>query len=164
MDMILFEDRIKYDPWVKLALGIPFVLLVVLGILFAIDAYYSDIFPREPGKESGLAAVVFAASIVLVLAVYWFFLPRKISVFQKGIKITFGAFSWNIPFETLRSVRAARGIIVWYGYSCITSYGSQIEILRKKRMKIRVSPNRRDQFLEHADRAFAEWKRTHGII
>jgi len=47
MDLIIFEDSIKYDAWVKLFLVFPLVLLIVLGTLFYIDAHYSDIFPKD---------------------------------------------------------------------------------------------------------------------
>ena len=161
MDFIIFEDDIKYDPWVKFLLGLSFVLLVVLGILFYVDAHDADIFPKEPAAESGTGSVVLFVSAVLLLAVYWLILPRKIAVSQEGIVLKFRSFKWNLPFRTIKSIKAARGIIVWWGHSWITSYGSQIEIARKYRLKIRVSPSRRDQFLEYANKALADWQNTH---
>jgi len=157
MDLIIFEDGIKYDAWMKPFLVFPLVLLIVLGILFYIDAHDSDIFPKEPATESKIASAVLFASTVFVLAVYWLFLPRKIFVTQEGIKLKFGSFSWNIPYQTIESVKPAKGMIVWWAHSFITSYGSQIEIVRKNRFKIRVSPSRRDEFLQHANKALADW-------
>ena len=160
MDLIIFEDRIKYDAWVKPMLVFPLVLLIVLGILFYVDAHYSDLFPKEPATESKTASVVLFASAVFVLAVYWLFLPRKIYVTQEKIKLRFGGFDWNIRYKTIKSVKPAKGIIVWWAHSFITSYGSQIEIVRKNRLKIRVSPCRRDQFLEYANKAHSDWMRA----
>jgi uncharacterized protein (DUF983 family) len=34
MDLVLFEDSIKYDLWVKIALVFPIILLIALGFLF----------------------------------------------------------------------------------------------------------------------------------
>jgi len=163
MDLIIFEDGIKYDAWMKPFLVFPLVLLIVLGTLFYIDAHDSDIFPKEPATESKLASAVLFASTVFVLAVYWLVLPRKIFVTQEGIKLKFGSFSWNIPYKSIESFKPAKGMIVWWAHSFITSYGSQIEIIRKNRLKIRVSPSRRDEFLQHANKALADWTHIHRL-
>jgi hypothetical protein len=163
MNLIIFEDNIKYDPWVTVVLVLSLVLLVVLGLLFYVDAYDLDIFPRESAAESRTGAVALFASAALVLATYWLFLPRKIAVSQDGIIIKFGGFKWKISFETIKSINAAKGIIVWWAHSWITSYGSQIEIIRRHRLKIRISPTRRDQFLGYANKALADWKNTHPL-
>ena len=80
-------------------------------------------------------------------------------IFEDSIKYDF----WIkvVLVATIRSINPASGIIVWWAHSWITSYRSQIEIIRKYRLKIRVSPSRRDQFLEYAHKAFADWKNTH---
>lgn len=160
MDPVIFEDSIKYDLWIKVVLVLSLVLLIVLGVLFDADARGSDIFPGEPAAESRTGSFVLFAAAVFLLAVYWLILPRTIAVSQEGLILRFRAFSWNIPFTTIRSIEPASGMIVWWAHSWITSYESQIEIIRKNRLKIRISPSRRDQFLEHAHKALADWKNT----
>jgi len=161
MDLVIFEDGIKYDPGIKIVLALSIVLLIVLGILFYVDAEDSDIFSGEPAAESRIGSFVLFASAVFLLAIFWLILPRTIAVSQEGLVLRFRAFSWNIPFATIKAIKPASGIIVFWAHSWITSYRSQIEITRKYRLKIRVSPSRRDLFLEHANRAFADWKSTH---
>lgn len=161
MDVVIFEDSIKYDLGIKVVLVLSLALLVSLGILFYADAYNSDIFPGESAAESRIGAFALFAATVFLLAVFWLILPRTIAVSQEGVILRFRAFSWNIPFATVKSIKSASGIIVWWAHSWITSYRSQIEITRKHRLKIRVSPSRRDLFLEYAHRAFADWTRTH---
>jgi len=161
MDLVIFEDSIKYDLGIKIVLVFSLMLLIVLGILFYVDAQDSDIFPGEPAAESRTGSFVLFAAAVFLLAVYWLILPRTIAVSQEGLILRFRAFSWNIPFATIKSVKPASGIIVWWAHSWITSYRSQIEIIRKYRLKIRISPSRRDQYLEYAHKAFADWKNTH---
>jgi len=161
MNLVIFEDNIKYDPGIKVLLAFSLVLLVVMGILFYADANGSDIFPGEPAAESRIGAFALFAATVFLLAVFWLILPRTIAVSQEGLILRFRAFSWNIPFATIKSIKPASGIIVFWAHSWITSYRSQIEITRKYRLKIRISPIQRDLFLEHASRAFVDWKTTH---
>jgi hypothetical protein len=161
MDLVIFEDSIKYDPGIKVVLVLSLVLLIVLGILFYVDAEDSDIFPGEPAAESRIGSFVLFAAAVFCLGVYWLILPRSIAVSQEGLILRFRAFNWEIPFATVKSIKSASGIIVWWAHSWITSYRSQIEIIRKHRLKIRVSPSRRDLFLEYAHKAFADWKNSH---
>ena len=161
MDLVIFEDSIKYDIGIKIVLIFSVGLLIVLGILFYVDARESDIFPGEPSAKSRTGSFVLFAAAVLLMAVYWLILPRTIAVSQKGLILRFRAFSWKVPFATIRSISPASGIIVWWAHSWMTSYRSQIEIIREYRLRIRVSPSRRDQFLEYAHKAFADWRNTH---
>lgn len=160
MDLVLFEDQIKYDPWVKIVIIFPVILLIALGVLFYIDANYKDVIPSESETDSNTAVIIILASVFFVLVIYWLSLPRKIYVLQDRIKLKFGQFFWSIPFETIKSVKPAKGIVVWRGFSSITSYSTQIEIVRSKRQNVRISPTRRDQFLVYVKRAMSDWKQT----
>jgi len=162
MDLVLFEDSIEYDLWVKAALVFPVILLIALGILFYIDAHYSDVIPSESETESNFGAIILFASVPFVLVVYWLLLPRKIYVLQDRIKIKLGQFYLNVSFDNIESVKPASGIIVLSSFSSITSFSSQIEIIRKRGLNWRVSPSKRDQFLEYVNRAMSDWKRTRG--
>ena len=162
MDLVLFEDRIKYDLWAKAALIFPIIFLLALGILFYIDAHYRDVIPSESESDSNTAAITIFASVLFVLVVYWLLLPRKIYVLQDRVKLKVGEFFWNVPFETIVSVKPAKGIIVWKGFSSITSWSSQVDIIRSKGQNIRISPARREQFLECVERAMSDWKRVQG--
>ncbi len=160
MDLVLFEDSIKYNFGVKIALIFPVILLIAMGMFFYVDAHYKDIIPKEPAKDSNTGALILFATAPFILFVYWMVLPRKVFVLQDRIRLQFGQFFWNIPFETVESVKASRGLGVWCLYSSITCYSTQIEIVRKRRGNIRVSPSRRDQFLDYVNRALSDWKRT----
>lgn len=162
MNLVLFEDSIKYDVWIKAALVFPIILLIALGILFYIDTHYSDVIPSESETESNFGAIILFASVPFVLVVYWLLLPKKIYVLQDRIKIKFGQFYLNVSFDNIESVKPARGIITFSSFSSITSFSTQIEIIRKRGLNWRVSPSRRDQFLEYVNRAISDWKRTRG--
>jgi len=160
MDLVLFQDQLKYDPLVKIAIISPVILLIALGILFYIDANYRDVIPSESKADSYTAALIIFASVLFVLVVYWLVLPRKIYILQDRLKLQMGQFYWNIHFETIESVKPATGIMFWRGISSITSYSTQIEIVRSKGQNIRISPTRREQFLEYAERAMSDWGQT----
>ena len=162
MNLVLFEDSIKYDLAVKIALVFPIILLIAMGILFYIDAHYSDVIPSESKAESNFGAIILFASVPFVLIVYWLLLPRKVYVLQDRIKIKLGQFFLNVSFDNIESVKPARGIIFFSSFSSITSYSTQIEIIRKKGLNWRICPSRRDQFLEYVERAMSDWKRTRG--
>lgn len=162
MEPVIFEDGIKYDRWVKVVLVFPLVLFIILGILFYIDARYSNIFPKETARKAMIAAIDLFVAVPLVLVIYRLSLPRKVYVFQDRIKIKFGAFFFNIRFETIESVNPSKGIMAMGGISFITSLKTQIEIVRKERWNVRVSPSQLDLFLGHAKRALSDWRRTHG--
>jgi hypothetical protein len=162
MGLVIYEDSIKYDRWVKIVLVFPVILFIILGILFYIDAKCADIFPGETARKAIIAAIDLFVSVPLVLVIYRLSLPRAIYIFQDRIKIKFGAFFFNIPFETIESVKAAKGIISRRTISSTTSFSTQIEIVRKARRNMRVSPSQREQFLGHANRALSDWRRTHG--
>ena len=160
MDLVLFQDQLKYDPLVKIAIISPVILLIALGILFYIDANYRDVIPSESKADSYTAALIIFASVLFVLVVYWLVLPRKIYILQDRLKLQMGQFTWNIPFETVESVKATKGIIAWRSVSSITSYSTQIEIIRSRGQNVRISPDRREQFLEYVERALYDWRRT----
>ena len=57
MDMIIFEDNIKYDGWVKPALIFPIFLVIGLGVMFYMDAHFSDILPNEPAADASILRI-----------------------------------------------------------------------------------------------------------
>jgi len=162
MSLVLFEDSIKYDLAVKIALIFPIIFLIASGILFYIDAHYSDVIPSESEPESNFGAIILFASVPFVLVVYWLLLPRKVYVLQDRIKIKLGQFFLNVSFDNIESVKPAKGIIIFSSFSSITSFSTQVEIIRKKGLNWRISPSRRDQFLEYVNRAISDWERTRG--
>ncbi len=161
MDMILYEDSFKWDLWLKLVLAFSVVLLLMLGILFYIDAQYRDIVPSEPAADSRAGAIVLFACTAFTLVLFWAIFPRRLYILEDRVRVKFGAFSLNIPFETIEIVRIAKGLelLKSSGISAATSLRNQVEIVRKKGGVVRVSPNRQDSFLESLEQARAAWRR-----
>lgn len=161
--MVLFEDQIKYDSIVKLLLAVPIILLIVLAVLFWMNASTQNIFPKESTADSEYAAYVLVASSILVIVIYRLVLPTSISVLTDRLRIRYGVFNWNIPYRDVTSVATAKGIPLFTMNSSVTAFGCQIEIVRERKMDIRVCPSRREQFLERANRALTDWQRMNSI-
>jgi hypothetical protein len=162
MDTILYEASFKYEHWAKILLAFPIILLIAMGIYFYNSARLQQGLSAVTAQGFQVASVVLFATAPFVLFVYWLVLPRKIYILQDRIRIKYGQFYWNVRFDTIESMKAARGIPLIWSNSSVTSYRNQIEIVRIKKMNIRLSPDNRDQFLDYANQTFAEWKRTLG--
>jgi hypothetical protein len=50
MNLILFEDKLKYDLWIKIVLVSSIILLLALAPLFYVDGYKQDVLKREPAR------------------------------------------------------------------------------------------------------------------
>lgn len=159
MEVVLLEDQVQYDLWLKVLLALSILVLVVIGILFYTDATSRDILPGETAKESRYGVYVIFAALVLESLIYWAVLPRKIYICQKRVRIKYGFFYYSIPFTAIQSASVSRGVALGAYISFLTSFKHQIEIVRKKGMSIRFSPTRVDLFLETLNLALSDWMR-----
>lgn len=159
--MILYEGSIKYETWTKVLLGVPIVLVIAMGIFFYNFAHFQNGISAETAYGFHVASIVLFATGPFILLIYWLVLPTKIYILQDRIRIKYGQFYWNIRFDTIESVKAAKGMPPLWSNSSVTSCRNQIEIVRKGRMNWRLSPDNRDQFLDHANRALSDWEQTH---
>ncbi|MDH4220686.1 MAG: PH domain-containing protein [Candidatus Aminicenantes bacterium] len=157
--MVLFEDSTKYELWTKVLLVFPVVLLIAMGAFFYNYAHHKDAIPSEVETSFHASSIALFATAPFILIVYWLVLPTKIYILQDRIRIKYGRFDWNIRFDTIESVKPAKGIPPLWSNSSVTSYRNQIEIVRIGRMNVRLSPSHRDQFVDHANRALSDWKR-----
>ena len=160
--MILYESSLRYETWAKILLGFPVVLVIVMGIFFYNFAHFQDEISSETAHGFHIASIVLFATAPFILLIYLLVIPTKIFIHQDKMRIKYGQFYWNVRFETIESVKAASGMPPIWSNSSVTSYRNQIEIVRIRNMNIRLSPDNRDQFLDHANRVIADWKRTHG--
>lgn len=162
MGGILYEFPLKYERWAKILLAFPPLLLVGMGILFARLARTPGLIPGETEPGLRIASWVLFATAPFILFVYWLVLPTKIFIHQDRIRVQYGRFYWNVRFDTIESVQATRGIPPAWSNSSVTSYRNQIEIVRKGRRSIRLSPDNRDRFLHQVNRTLSDWKRMQG--
>ncbi len=159
MDPIIFEDNVKYDLWFKIILVGSIVVLIAVGIMFFIDAYSRDILPEEPMEDSKIGAIIMFVATAFLLLVYGAVLPRKLFIYRDKIRIKYGLFFYNIPFSKIDFYAKTRGLPLGNYLISATSLKNQIEIVRKRGLKIRISPSRMDFFLEAFNRAVEDWEK-----
>lgn len=158
MEPVLFEDDVKYDLWLKIIIAGAVVVLVLLAGMFYVDAYLKDILPDEPAQDSKAGMLFMVATLVFVLMVYSAFLPKKFIILRDRLRIRSKLFSYSIPFSNVESFFRAKGLPLGYYLSSATSLKNQVEFVRKKGRRVRISPVRMDLFMEALERAFEEWK------
>ena len=159
MEPVLFEDEVKYDLWIKIILVGSIVVLIALGIMFSVDAYSRDILPEEPVEDSKIGAIILFSAAVFVLLVYRAVLPRKLFIYRDKIRIKSSLFFYNILFSKIESYSKTKGLPMGNYLSSPTSLKNQIEIVRKRGLKIRISPCRLNLFLEELNRAVEDWEK-----
>lgn len=159
--MVLFENTIKYEFWVKVLLAFPVILMIAMAAFFYHSAHYKDAVPNEVEIAFHTVSIVLFLTAPFILLVYWLVLPTKIYILQDRIRIKYGLFYWNVRFDTIETVKAAKGIPPLWSDGSVTSYRNQIEIVRKGKRNLRLSPSRRVPFVDHANRALSDWSRIH---
>jgi hypothetical protein len=162
MDRVLYECPLKYERWVKILLAFPIVLVTAMGFYFYYVASSQQGISAVTVHGFRVASIVLFATAPFILLIYWLVLPTKIFIHQDKIRIKYGQFHWNVRFDTVESVQATSGIPPAWSNSSVTSYRNQIEIVRKRRRNIRLSPDNRDQFLHQVNHALSDWKRMQG--
>jgi len=147
MDTVIYEDNPHYDVWLKGIMMLPAFFLII-GIYYLVTA------------QVGSAIGLFATG-VLMGAIYWAVFPRKYQILDSKIKIVLGGqFSFNVPFDNLELAGKPEGVSL--GINFATTFISEhiVEIKRKKGMKVNITPNDRDLFLENLNKAVYDWKRN----
>jgi hypothetical protein len=147
MDSIVYEDNPHYDVWLKGIMMLPAFFLII-GIYYLVTA------------QVGSAIGLFATG-VLMGAIYWAVFPRKYQILDSKIRIVLGGqFSFKVPFDNLETAGKPEGVSL--GLNFATTFLSQhaVEIKRKKGMKVNITPNDRDLFLENLSKAVYDWRRN----
>lgn len=141
MALLIYEDKPKYDTATKLT-----IIIIPTFCLFIAFQY----------PEPQLFAIA-----VVVLAVFWIIFPRRYQIFEDKLRVVLGKpFSFNIPFEAIKSAGAPQKI--GFGMNWATSMTKRgVEITRKKRMNVFITPSDGDSFIENLNGALADWRKFH---
>jgi hypothetical protein len=150
MDYLVFEDRPNTDIWLKLIFMLPPMLMFISVFIFA---------------ESDPAAIYSAAGVAVMMAVlYVFIMPAKYCILNDKIRIDIrGPFTFNIPFDTITGVRDARWSTVGINFPTSMSRSRVLEIVRKGRMAVTITPSDKQAFVSSFNKAFNDWKQGKDI-
>ena len=142
---MIYEDTPRYDVWLKAIMLLP-LFLVLIGA-FHLTA-------SEPESAIGMFATA-----VLMSAIYWAVFPRKYRILESKVKIVLGGpFSFNIPFDTIETARAPKGASVGLNFPSSFSGKNAVQIVRRKRLSVNITPSDRELFLENLDKALNNWR------
>ncbi|MGD0856225.1 MAG: hypothetical protein ABSA18_10525 [Dehalococcoidia bacterium] len=150
MDYKIYEDKPHTDIWMKGILLLPSAILLVTAITL--------------WQESLQATLYLIAGALLIGLVFIFIIPIKYCIFNTKIRIKFrGPFAFNIPFETVTDVREPRWFTAGINLPTNMSQSSTLEIARKGRMPVNITPADKQAFVSNFDKAFNDWKQGKDI-
>jgi Bacterial PH domain len=139
---LLYEDEPRTDIWLKLMLAGIQAIFLVLGIVLLF-------------RDTEVAFIMFGVTIFDAV-LFRVVMPRKYQVYSDKMRIVLGGpFAWNIPFSTIKEVRAASGskAFAYNGVRFATSSKGVVEIRRSKGCSVVISPSNKDVFLGQVNRA-----------
>jgi hypothetical protein len=85
-------------------------------------------------------------------------LLRKIYIQTDKLTLKIGPFLWHIPFHSIGDVKPFVGLLRQFNViGFVTSCRSQVEIVRKSKMNIRISVENSVEFLDVLKRTLSEW-------
>jgi len=145
MDSLIYEDKAYHDIWLKVVLALPLAIFFIWGLYLATS---------EPETAKGLFFTAVFIAIIL-----WTILPRKYCILDSKVKVVLGgSLSFSIPFDTIEIARIPKGTTV--GINLVTSFSSKnaVQIVRKRRLNVNITPSNRELFLENLDRTLNRWR------
>jgi len=143
MNSILHEDKPHYDIGMKAIMALP-LLLVFVGVFLTSD-------PDE--------AIGMFATAALMIAIYWAVFPRRYRILDSKVRIVLGGpLGFNIPFDTIEIARQPKGMAIGINFATSFSSKNAVEIVRKGKLNVNITPGNRELFLENMDRALESWR------
>ena len=142
MSTLLYQDKPKYDLWLKYLLGSIVACTLILGITYI-------------SQDTEAAIAMFSITIFDGL-LFKAILPRKFQIFDDKLRIVLGGpFSVSIALSNITEVKTVSGskLTVYWGIKFATSASNVVEIVRKKGLNLIISPDNPDMFLEQFKQA-----------
>jgi hypothetical protein len=149
MDYTVYEDSPRIDIWMRLICFLPALILLAMAALVPAEE------PWVPALLVLLAVTVGVFPILLV--------PVRLSILNSAVRIGFRLpFALLIPFSTVVALRPSRWSTVGINLPSNLSQKNAVEIVRRKRMSITITPSDKEAFLTGFDKAFKEWQTYEG--
>ena len=142
MNNLLYEDKPKYDVWIKAILGGVVVLTFIMGI-------------NQISIDTKEAFSVFGV-VLFEIILFGIILPRRFQILSDKLRIVLGGpFAINIPLSGIKEVRSRTGIkaFIYFGVRFATSSSHTVEIIRKKGLNMVISPTNDEEFIKQLNQA-----------
>ena len=133
---LLYEDKAKYDSWLKYLLGGILALTLVPGIIYI-------------SRDTETTLAMFGITLFDAL-LFYVILPKHFQVFNNSLKIILGgSFALTIPLADIRDARPVTGnnAFIYWVIRFATSAHNVVEIERKTGLSVVISPENSDLFL-----------------
>jgi hypothetical protein len=132
---------------------------MILPVFFVVGgAYYLATADDE-------ASISMFATAALMGAIYWAVFPRKYQILENRIRIVLGGpFHLDIPLDSVETAREPKGASLGINFATCFSSKNAVEIIKKRGMRVNITPSDRDLFLENLNKALYDWKGQEGRI
>ena len=151
MNTAVYEDNPLYDTFIKAIMVLP-VFFILMGIYYLITNQSED-------------AIGMFATTLLMGAIYWAIFPRKYQILENRIRIVLGGpFNFDIPLDNVETAREPEGVSLGINFVTCFSGKNAVEIIRKRGMRVAITPSDRDMFLDNLNKVLNEWSRQKGKI
>jgi len=149
MDFAVYEDMPHTGVWMRVILFLPSLIILATAIIMPAE---------EPWVPALLVLTALAAGTLPFLL-----LPTKLSIMDSAIRIGFRMpFAFLIPFNTVVTLRPSRWSTIGMNLPSNMSQSNAVEIVRKNRLTVTVTPSDREAFIASFDKAIKEWKTYEG--
>ena len=142
MEELIYEDRAKYDLWLKLILGGGLAMTLIMGVIFI--------------SQDMEAALILLGVTVFDALLFKAILPQRYQIYQDKVRIVLGGpFAMNIPLTNITEIRERSGnkSLFYSGIRFVTSTRYVVEIIRNKGRNVVISPESGEVFLEQLNQA-----------
>jgi hypothetical protein len=150
MEQVIYEDKPHTDIWIKLIVLLPSIILV-----------FSALMIMGTNLQEGICML--GVAVVTWLILNFMVIPTRYVIYDSKISIRFNSpFSFSMPFATIKAVRQASWSTFGVNLPTNLSPSNAIEILRKRRMAVTITPGDKQAFITNFENAFKEWQKYQG--
>ena len=151
-DYLVYENPALTEGWVK-AVFIAIIALTLIPALFLISVDLTG------------AWIMFGLT-VFDAALFYYIFPRKYQIYTNRVVIVLGGpFRIKLPLSSIEGVRRSENSSL--NYDCLKFASSNkniVEIKRRKRLRVIISPVDAEAFVEQLNRALGEYAHAGQLV
>jgi hypothetical protein len=147
MEQVIYEDKPRTDTWIRSIVWLPSIILAVTAVPL-----------MNTSLEAGIYMLCAAAAAGLILN--FLVIPTGYAIYNDKISVRFrGPLSFNMPFSTVVGVRRSRWSTIGVNLPTNMSQASAVEIVRKRRLAVTITPGDKEAFITNFENVFKEWQK-----